>query len=324
MTEAMQILVGLLADARHKLKKADFGAYAEVRRLLDQSLDKLERALHRRPTVIVAGESNSGKTSVANMLSGLDVLPAAVIANTAVHVLLRHGIVPSITAITADGRMPLTTLALNEPLPKFLLSGLERIEVELPGMRDAGFEILDTPAWPIEELASEASDVLIWCSVAARPWTESERRAMTELPARLRERSLLVITNKDALGLADRERVLARYQDLAGPFFADMLMIDATSTPSAGEQPRSKDAADSVSASNGRGDHDQLLAALDQLVEEYWNRRAMTGRRLCRHIARSLRPGLPARQPNNSAAPGLDTDPISAVLANIAGRLATI
>jgi energy-coupling factor transporter ATP-binding protein EcfA2 len=317
MTEAMQILVGLLADARHKLKTADFGSYTEMRLLLDQSLDKLERALHRRPTVVVAGESNSGKTSVANMLAGLDVLPAAVIANTTVPVSLRHGIVPAVSAVTTNGRVPLSMLAIDEPLPKFLMGGLERIEVELPGMRDAGFEILDTPAWPVEGLASETADILIWCSVAARPWTESERRAMIELPARLRDRSLLAITNKDALAPAERVRVLSRYKELAGPHFTDMVMIDA-----AFEQPDDED--EEVLAQNSKGDHAALLDALEQLVDDYWNHRAMTGRRLCRHIARSLRPGIPPRQGENGTTAVSDPDPVSAILINIAGRLATV
>lgn len=317
MTEAMQILVGLLADARHKLKKTDFGSYAELRGLLDQSLDKLERALHRRPTVVVAGASNSGKTSVANMLAGFDVLPAAVVANTTVPVSLRHGIVPTVSAVTMNGRVPLNTLAIDEPLPKFLMDGPERIEVELPSMRDAGFEILDTPAWPVEGLASETADILIWCSVASRPWTESERRAMIDLPARLRDRSLLAITNKDALAPAERVRVLSRYKELAGQHFIDMVMIDAASEPP-GEE------GDQVPAQFSKGDHGALLDALEQLVDDYWNHRAMTGRRLCRHIARSLRPGIPARQGENGKAAVSDPDPVSAVLSNIAGRLATV
>lgn len=317
MTEAMQILVGLLADARHKLKKTDFGSYAELRGLLDQSLDKLQRALHRRPTVVVAGASNSGKTSVANMLAGFDVLPAAVVANTTVPVSLRHGIVPTVSAVTTNGRVPLNTLAIDEPLPKFLMDGPERIEVELPSMRDAGFEILDTPAWPVEALASKTADILIWCSVASRPWTESERRAMIDLPARLRDRSLLAITNKDALAPAERVRVLSRYKELAGQHFIDMVMIDAASEPP-GEE------GEQVSAQFSKGDHGALLDALEQLVDDYWNHRAMTGRRLCRHIARSLRPGIPARQGENGKAAVSDPDPVSAVLSNISGRLATV
>ena len=315
MTEAMQILVGLLADARHKLKKSDFGTCSELRGVLDQSLDKLERALHRRPTVIVAGEPNSGKTSVANMLAGLDVLPAAVIANTSVPIVLRHGIVPTVVAVTTNGRIPLSTLTVEEPLPKFLLGGLKRIEVELPGMRDAGFEILDTPAWPVEDLSSETADIFVWCSVAARPWTDSERRAMTELPARLRARSLLAITNKDALAPAERVRVLSRYKELAGPHFTDMVMIDAASLPAEEEEEAS------VQLSNG--DHAALLDALEQLVDDYWNHRAMTGRRLCRHIARSLRLGIPVSRGENGTAPS-ESDPVAAVLTNIAGRLATV
>jgi hypothetical protein len=188
MTEAMQILVGLLAEVRSNLKQVDQSSEPELRDLLGSALRGLEKALHRKPTVVVSGEPNSGKTSVANLLAGLEVLPAAVVANTAVPVLLRHGVSPSVFAVTPEGRLPLS-VAMGDAYQPYLYADLERIEVGLPSMRDHGFEILDTPSWAERDRLIEDADVLIWCSVAARPWTESERKALSDLPlARLSHR----------------------------------------------------------------------------------------------------------------------------------------
>lgn len=310
MTEPMQTLIALLADIRMKLRRAERPSGDPVGEMLDTALDRLEKALHRRPRVLIAGEANSGKTSVANLLAGLEVLPAAVIANTAVPVLLKHGLVPGLTALTESGRKPITVLTASETLPKFLYGGLQRIEVDLPGLHDAGFELLDTPAWqPGSRLAAEA-DVMVWCSVAGRPWTESERRAIAAIPDRLRARSVLAITHKDTLGAADREKVFRRYRDHASEFFAQLVMVDAAAV-SKDERP------DERLADSGR---EQLRGALAKVVDTYWTHRAMTGRRICRHLSRSLKRIVPPSSgPTHDDAP--PRNPLAATLSNVAGRL---
>lgn len=318
MTEAMRKLVGMISDARSKLKRTEGLALADVGSTLDAALERLQRSLRRSPVVLVAGEANSGKTSVANMLAGFDVLPSAVIANTAVPVHLKHGAASSITAVTRRGRVPLAALSISEPLPKFLYSGLQRIEVELPSMRNSGYEILDTPGSHGKVDLSERADVLLWCSVAARPWTESERRTVSELPARLRARSLLAITHKDTLSPADCDRVLARYQDMAGPLFSKIVMIDASAGNFAISGPLGQPGA----IRSEQGQADELAVSLDEIIGRFWDHRAMTGRRLCRHVARALKPVLPVPPINSGTS--ATTDPVATVISNIAGRLATV
>ena len=318
MTEAMQILVGLIADARSKLKRAEGQVKTEVHGTLDAALERLQRSLHRSPVVLIAGEANSGKTSVANMVAKLDVLPAAVIANTAVPVHLKHGVAPAITAVTNRGRVPLAALAVHEPLPKFLYSGLQRIDVDLPSMRSAGFEILDTPGCHGKIEYTEQADVLLWCSVAARPWTDSERRAVSGLPARLRERSLLVITHKDTLSPSDCDRVLGRYKEMAGPLFSGIVMIDAATRGFDVDEFSGEPGTMRI----GETDDAALTASLDELIEDFWDHRAITGRRLCRHIARTLKPFLPVPVVNGGRP--ASADPFATLLSNIAGRLQNI
>jgi Dynamin family len=319
MTEAMQILVGFIADARSNLKRAMLPGQPEVRQTLDQALERLERALHRHPTVVVAGEPNSGKTSVANMLTGLDVLPSAVIANTCVPVRLRHGVLPALTAVTSRGRTSLTSLPVSEPLPQFLYSGLQSLEVDLPQMRGASFELLDTPASQGEVVCSDRADILVWCSVAARPWTESERLAVTALPPRLRARSLLVVTHKDRLSPAEHERVCARYAENTAGLFSGMHFVDAATRNLNGV---GTDGAKEGFRVGNIDDSRRLQASLETLVTTYWDHRALTGRRLCRHIARLLKPSLPAQLADGKPLP--EAGPVAALLSNIAGRLSTI
>lgn len=313
MTEAMQILVGLLAEVRSNLKQVDQSSEPELRDLLGSALRGLEKALHRKPTVVVSGEPNSGKTSVANLLAGLEVLPAAVVANTAVPVLLRHGVSPSVFAVTPEGRLPLS-VAMGDAYQPYLYADLERIEVGLPSMRDHGFEILDTPSWAERDRLIEDADVLIWCSVAARPWTESERQALADLPQRLRARSLLVITHKDTLALSDRGRVFARYKEMAGPFFSEIMMVDATARRSDADQSNAPRAA--------LDDAERLQEHLQSVLAGFWNHRAQTGRRICRHISRTLAAAL-ANGPAQST-PAADASPSPRTYAKIAEQLASV
>ncbi len=316
MTDAMQKLIRLLGETRKGLADGDHGEYAASAELLSESLDRLQRAVTRPPRVLVAGEANAGKTSVANMLAGLDVLPAAVIANTAVPVLLRSGPETVVSALTENGRRPISAAGTAETLPKFLYNGLQRIDVQLPGLAGAGFDILDTPAWPSRFDLIDESDILIWCSVAQRPWTESERSAVSALPERLRRRGLLVVTHKDSLSEADRAKVEARYRELAGPLFADIVMVDAGTRP----LPADDTAGAPAGVRIGGDDSADLRAALQARVDDFWAHRAVTGRRLCRHMARLVKPLLPTSSGNGETRP--KADPAAARLTNIAGRLA--
>ncbi len=366
MTEAMRVLIGLLGDVQKKLKNSGINRNLEAYKLLEAALDRLERTLERRPTILVAGEANSGKTSVANLLAGMDALPSAVVANTSVSVRLRQGQVPTVTALTRDGRIPLSLASDNDALPQFLYSGLQSIEVEWPSMQGEDFEVLDTPAWPIANDLVREADILLWCSVAARPWTESERQAIADLPVRLRERSILVITHEDALGESDKAKVLDRYREHAADMFAEIVMIDATGdkakstidalgpildalSGAASHEPnllvpeRAKiDEADESAKdglpANGNPDaigedgaeavpqltsHQRLRGALDPLLALYWNHRSITGRRLCRHLAQTLAPVLPAVKIAENPGSAYENDPEGALFANIASRLST-
>lgn len=343
MTEAMRALVDLLSDVRSKLQGSGVSQRSEAHQILEAALNRLEKTLARRPTILVAGESNSGKTSVANLLAGLDALPSAVVANTSVPVRLRHGKEPAVMARTADGAVSLSLASNDGALPRFLHSGMQSIEIEWPTMQGNNFELLDTPPWPISPQLLRDADILLWCSVAPRPWTESERQAIAGLPLRLRERSILVVTHKDALPVSDRTKVMDRYREHARELVSAIVMIDSTEHKSKTTfddlEPFVEELSKSLSAELGEsplvGDPDgpsdksslqSLRDALEPLLEAYWNHRALTGRRLCRHLAQALVPVISGA--NDAGADASSTSevgygPDAAILANIASRLST-
>ncbi|MEQ8823480.1 MAG: dynamin family protein [Filomicrobium sp.] len=343
MTEAMRALVDLLSDVRSKLQGSGVSQRSEAHQILEAALNRLEQTLARRPTILVAGESNSGKTSVANLLAGLDALPSAVVANTSVPVRLRHGKEPAVMARTADGAVSLSLASNDDALPRFLHSGMQSIEIEWPTMLGNNFELLDTPPWPISPQLIRDADILLWCSVAPRPWTESERQAIAGLPLRLRERSILVVTHKDALPMSDQAKVMDRYREHAQELVSAIVMIDSTEHKSKATfddlEPFVEELSKSLSAELGEsplvGDPAEapdtsslqsLRDALEPLLEAYWDHRALTGRRLCRHLAQALTPVISGAKDvgadaSSASEPGYGPD--AAILANIASRLST-
>ena len=187
-------------------------------------LEDLEQRLARLPRVAILGEFNSGKTSLANLLLGACVLPTSVVANTRVPVVLRYAPTAAIFAFTQNGRHAINTPAEIDVLGDIPL----RVEVHLPVDALRRFEIVDTPAGTTGEPIGAPGQVHVWCTVATRAWTDSERRAWSALPKRVRDNGLLVATHKDGLRCADDvEKVGERLRMLAGPLFSDVFFVTA-------------------------------------------------------------------------------------------------
>lgn len=304
MTLSLELTVETIEAARRQLSlpACDLAELSFTR----LALERLAGALRRVPCVVVMGEVNAGKTSVANRMISASVLPAAVVANTAVPVRVRYATTVGVSLIGVDKRHPVNPLDLDDAGDV----DVQAIEVGLPEPRLKSFDLLDTPAdGDLAALASEA-DILIWCTTATRAWTESERRKVMNLPTRFRRSSVLVATHADALSDADGERVLERLQDVAGDLFSSIVLVNAAEERVPALQVAGR-ASPQVAA---------LQAKLDFLIARFSDHRAKVGAKLLRRLARMSMQALPEPQTEPAqAASSSDCARAYAVLNRLAG-----
>jgi hypothetical protein len=208
--------------------KSDDERRHELLATLALRMQHLEESLLRPPQVVLLGEGNVGKTSVANLLLGQTLLPTSVIENTRTPLLLRYSKRVDLVVVTPDGRRRLDVSQLDA-----IAEGeLSAMEVGVPSERLRIFEILDTPGqtgttWLEANPISRASRLLLWCTSAIQAWKESEQRLYSELSPELRRHALLVVTHKDQLRSEDdRRRVENRLQALTRRRFRSMIFVN--------------------------------------------------------------------------------------------------
>jgi GTPase SAR1 family protein len=214
-----------LRQARHRLHRAappELLLSAAIRALL-----RTEQRLGRPLRVAICGEVNAGKSSLANLLAGIESLPTAITTNTLFPTLLYYAAEPEIWMVQAGGRRE--RLRSNRGMPR---EPILRIEVGLPSPRLAAMQILDLPGFvdsrsggPDVDLAAHHIDATIWCTVSTQAWKESERSARSMLPPRLDARSVLVATHSDLLQGPDRRKLMARLRDEVGTSFTGIVLL---------------------------------------------------------------------------------------------------
>lgn len=177
MTGGAHELLTVLRDARRQLESLH--RYDPAVAACAAGLARMEAVLARPPRVVILGEVNSGKTSVADLLLGVGLLPSSVVANTRMPVLIRYAETATLHAVGGDTRRLLTEEDLDN-LPMGV--ELKALEIGLPSERLTEFEILDTPAMSAADGINDEGDIRIWCTVATRSWTESERAFWSALP----------------------------------------------------------------------------------------------------------------------------------------------
>ncbi|WP_425083640.1 dynamin family protein [Ruegeria profundi] len=162
-----------------------------------------------------AGEFGAGKSSLANMLAGADILPTGP----------QHLKLPLVIVAFADA--PETTVGWWDKEPK-TYSGivLEKAAEDKPDFISVG---LNTPALreislfdlpgsgALDETYKPTLDLLrfvdcaIWCTNGTNAWRETERHLWAQVPQELRDNSLLAVTHTDLPHVRDAlDRVLAR------------------------------------------------------------------------------------------------------------------
>jgi hypothetical protein len=272
MTGSAYELLTVLRDARRQLETLH--RYDRALAACAAGLARMEAVLARPPRVTILGEVNSGKTSVADLLLGVGLLPSSVVANTRMPVLIRYAETATLHAVGTNTRRLLTNEDVDA-LPTDM--EIEALEIGLPNERLSEFEILDTPALSAAGGTHPDGDIRLWCTVATRAWTESERAFWSGLPHRSWRNALLVATHKDALEDAgDAIKIEWRLRAAAGDMFRDVILVSATE---AGKSRRS----------NGRPSDASAITLVGQIrvwAAEIRERRARKVERIVRRLAR--------------------------------------
>jgi hypothetical protein len=173
--------------------------------------------------VSIAGETNAGKTTLANFLIEAQLLATDVLPNTPCPALVRFGDTACVQEHRVSGEAVMHSMA---DLHRLRQAGARLIEVFLPSAVLRTMEILDWPGLRSGQLPEEqrqlwdTADVVLWCTVGTQAWKASEEatwRALSVPPAR----ALLVVTNRDLISPAHAGDVLGRLdRETSGLFSA--------------------------------------------------------------------------------------------------------
>jgi 50S ribosome-binding GTPase len=253
-----------------------------------RALRRTQQRLDRPLRLAICGESNSGKSSLANLLGRIESLPTAAISNTRIPTLIYYAHEPQIWVVHgAPGQR--TRVPAN---PKALPRSIFRLEVGLPSPRLRAVEILDCPGLADPEqidLASHGVNAALWCTVSIQAWKESERIAWSQLPARLRSRGLLVATHADLLSDdRDGEKLLTRLRGECGSMFRDMILVATIDALAMVQNDESSRAPGAWHASGAEMLETALSALLDDAREQRANSALRVTGRIAHHALSSI------------------------------------
>lgn len=237
-------------------------------------LGRLEGVLRKPLRVVILGENNSGKTSVADLLIGQGLLPTSVVSNTHVPVLISHAETAAVYGVNYDGmRIRIDGGNDDDDLTDLPYRALQ---VSLPIEWLRGYQVLDTPPSVSPSAFVDDADIVIWCTVSTRAWTESERAAWMALPGRCSRNALLVATHKDGLDTEDDiAYVTQRLRSVTYGQFRDVVLVDGENASEA-DRP----------ADLGWSGADELRGVVGRLASDIMERRSQKAEKIVRRLAR--------------------------------------
>ena len=243
---------------------------------LARFVGRIGNRLNRPPRIVLLGEFNSGKSTLANALLGSEILPTSIHANTRVPLLIHYADTPSLSYETPDRvRRPLDVSSIED----LRRGNAHMLHVGLPVARLKSFELIDTPGFAsgssaVDDLILEAcrrSHIAVWCTVATQAWKATEQALWAALPRRLHQRGVLAVTHKDQIhSERDRQRLMARLGAEAADNFAGIACVSAIEAQEASREASqvsvghtAPDAANSWTDSGGRLLESQLRTAIE-------------------------------------------------------------
>lgn len=200
-------------------------------RSLSQLVGRIHGRLSRPPRVVLLGEVNAGKSSLANLLIGEPVVPTSVIANTRYPLRFHYAERPQLVAVLQGGGREQFAWSEIDDVSRH---PIKRLDVGLAIDRLKIFEVIDLPGLgnPTADPSTfthhySLGHLAIWCTVATQAWKESERRAWTRISGARQASALLAVTHMDLLSTADdRQKVLDRLNTEVGTLFRRIVSLD--------------------------------------------------------------------------------------------------
>lgn len=201
----------------------------ELEALRSRAKDHAER-LSSAVSIGFAGEFGAGKSSLANMLAGADILPTGPQHLPLPLVIVTYAEEPETTVGWWD--RPTKTyagIALDKAAgdkPDFISVG-----VNSPALRE--ISLFDLPgSGALDDSYKKTLELLkfvdcaIWCTNGTNAWRETERHLWSQVPQDLRDNSLLVVTHTDLPTVRDSlDRVLDRLENEREGLFQSVVPI---------------------------------------------------------------------------------------------------
>lgn len=181
--------------------------------------------------IVVAGEFDSGKSSVVNLMLRRNLIPCHPGFLTRPHIRIRQGDREMIEAEDSYGN----AYRVKSMEDLLRIENLSRCDIQLPMPELNGVEITELPSdldrgVSIENLSLMGkADRIVWTTIASQAWRLSEKSIVEQLPPDCRERSVLVISRADKLRSRDDfEKIAQRLEREACDFFSEMIFVNAS------------------------------------------------------------------------------------------------
>jgi hypothetical protein len=275
MTSEWQLYAAALRAARERLQNLRVDDPAIP--VCIAGLSRIESMLRRPLRIVILGEYNSGKSSLTDLILGKGLLPISVVANTGVPVLVSYAESAALFGVDANGIQIRIDGSEDDALTDLDYRAVE-IRLPLPWLQH--HQLLDTPATQTPAVFAADADIAIWCTVATRAWTESDRNLWSTVPSRCHKHALLVATHKDSFYSDDDcAQVLRRLTSVSRGLFREVLLVSAAD-PDA-ENDEAGDPAETLAS-----DAATVRAAIETSAQSIRERRLAKARRITRRLAR--------------------------------------